>query len=101
MVNKRANSYCHCYAVNRGPSREIYFKWKKCDSPLCRNGCGVIETMEHIFLDCGVNANLRKELLNLAKENRVNLSLQTIFGDVRFRSMTEKFISNFHRLNKS
>ena len=44
MIIKQVNSYYHRYAVNRGPSNELLFKWNQCDSPNCRNGCDLVET---------------------------------------------------------
>ena len=98
MVSKQAISYYHSYALNRDPSNELLFKWKKCASPLCRHGCGVVETIAHIFIECGQNDGLRGNLLSIINEHKLVFDVKTIFGDLRLKEATERFIYEFLKL---
>ena len=101
MKCKLANSYYHRYALNRGPSNELLFNWQKCDSPLCRSGCGIVENIDHIFIDCCHNEHLRIELRSICLKNNITFSIQSIFSNPKLQEATERFISRFHKIRNT
>ena len=61
-------------------------------SCLCRRGCGVQETVEHVLLDCGFYSELRERLMLRCRELGFEFCIRTLLVEPQVYPLTEEIL---------
>ena len=93
MTTKCANNNYNRFAVGRGETNIRRKLCGKCESDLCRYGCSVPETIDHLFFDCIHLIPKRRELKKKSEELNLEFNLSNIFTNLKMKTYVEQFIS--------
>ena len=95
MVTRYAHSVYHNLALGRGPIRAITKRHLSEDQKHCRHGCGCVEDLQHLLLDCKAVRSQRKAVDKVLKKKGLDLSIANMLSIEDVREDVEKMILTF------
>ena len=93
MFSKITTTWYHQVAVGRGRFRNYLFKINKAKSPLCRFGCNVPETVDHILLKCEALSTERKCIKDTCVGNGITFKINNILTHTILKIPVERLLS--------
>ena len=95
MHSKCTHSWYHSVALGRGPFRDRLKVMGKRDCNLCRYGCNVIESPDHVLLHCRQVEKSRKVLHRICAKRDVQFSIKTLLTNSHLQIGVEKLMADF------
>ena len=92
MKSKLTCSWYHTVAVGRGRFRSLLFSYGSVDSQVCRLCNSENETIEHIFFNCSLLSETRKDLQICCKTQGLDFTLQNLFTRAPLQRKVEEFL---------
>ena len=92
MKSKLTCSWYHTVAVGRGRFRSLLFRYGSVDSQVCRLCNSENETIEHIFFNCSLLSETRKDLQIFCKAQGLDFTLQNLFTRASLQRKVEEFL---------
>ena len=93
MFSKITTTWCHQVVVGRGRFRNYLFKINKTKSSLCRFGCNVPETVDHILLKCDVLSTERKCIKDTFVGNGITFKINNILTHPTLKTPVEMLLT--------
>ena len=95
MHSKCTHSWYHSVALGRGPFRDRLKVMGKRDCNLCRYGCNVVESPDHVFLHCRHVQKSRKALIRICEKRGLQFSMKTLLNNSYLQIGVEKLMADF------
>ena len=93
--SKCTHSWYHRVALGRGPFRERLRVIDKRVCDLCRYGCGVCESSEHVLMHCTHVNRARNALRRTCEKRNLTFSMRNLLCDSHLQIGVEKLITDF------
>ena len=95
MHSKCTHSWYHNVALGRGPFRDRLKVMGKRDCDMCRYGCNVTESPEHVLLHCRHVEKSRKVLHRICAKRDLQFSMKTLLNNTHLQIGVEKLMADF------
>ena len=95
MHSKCTHSWYHSVALGRGPFRDRMKEMRKRDCNLCRYGCNVVESPEHVLLYCRHVEKARGVLRRICVKRDLRFSIKTLLCNSHLQIGIEKLMADF------
>ena len=95
MHSKCTHSWYHSVALGRGPFRDRLKVMGKRDCDMCRYGCNVTESPEHVLLHCRHVEKSRKVLRRICGKRGVQFSMKMLLNNSHLQIAVEKLMADF------
>ena len=91
MSNRESVCLYHEVACGSSMLRDT-LRRKGLGDGLCRHGCGIDETMDHVFHECSAYSSLRVRVRNLCIRFSIDMTTVKIMTDKRLQSVIEEWL---------
>ena len=95
FVTRYAHTVYHNLALGRGPIRAITQRDMTNDLKTCRHGCGCVEDLNHLLMECKKVQSQRKAAEEVLKTKGLKLCVKTLLSCEAAREKVEKLILTF------